>query len=56
MWARQVWLVEEMKKHIPREVFEGIWVESEVNQMDPDFNFYEAVFGEPPTPIPPLDL
>lgn len=56
MWAKQTWLVLQLRKHVPEEIFRNIWIESEVSEMDPDFCFYKAVFGEEPPLIKPLNL
>lgn len=54
MWAKEVWLVEQLWEHVPREVRQRVLIDLEVNETDPDFSFYKAVFGEDPKPIPSL--
>jgi hypothetical protein len=52
--AETLWLVRQLKAHLPKEISQGIQVEYEVNRLDPDFSFYNAVFAKEPKPLIPL--
>ena len=54
LWAKEIWLVEQLWKHVPREIQSQVLIDLEVNETDPDFCFYKAVFGEAPKPVPSL--
>jgi len=52
--AQQVWLVNALREHVPEQVFQDIWIQCQVNEIDPDFSFYKTVFGKQPEPVPAL--
>jgi hypothetical protein len=54
LWARTRWMLEQVLPHVPENVKQRIQIEYEVNLTDPDFNFYEAVFGTEPRPLESL--
>lgn len=54
MWAKEVWFAEQLWKHIPKEARLQLLADREVYEMDPNFCFYKAVFGEDPKPFPAL--
>jgi len=47
-------MLEQVLPHVSEEVKQRIQIEYEVNITDPDFNFYEAVFGTEPRPLESL--
>jgi hypothetical protein len=53
-WAEALWLLRQLKAHLPKATCQQIQVEYEVNRLDPDFCFYKAVFAKEPKPLIPL--
>ncbi len=45
-------MVQQLRQHVPDEVFRQIRMDYHINKLDPDFSFYKAVFGEDPKPVP----
>jgi hypothetical protein len=54
MWAQEIWVIEQLRKYVPEEIFENIQIQSEVLEMDSAFSFYKAVFEDEPQSIPAL--
>jgi hypothetical protein len=49
-------MYQQLLPHVPAEVKERIQMDYEVNKLDPDFDFYKAVFGKEPSAYQPLSL
>lgn len=52
LFAEQMWMAEQLWKHVPKEAQKQVLTDYLVNQADPDFCFYKAIFGDDPKPIP----
>lgn len=46
MHAAEIWTVEQLIPHVPPQTVERILIERRVNEMDSDFSFSKAVFGD----------
>lgn len=53
-WAQTLWLLQQSRKHLPKEIRKRIQMEFEINKTDPDFDFYKEAFGEEAKPLKPL--
>lgn len=57
MWARELWVTQELRKRVSEDVYQDIIIQAEVLEMDPEFSFYKTMSATAevePEPVPEL--